>query len=403
MKMLSRIPRSLRWVTVLLLVGSLSTACRTAASKDDQVAEELRKSQAEQAAEATGLSVASIEAFQKGLTLINKDEYDAEEAAGFFRQAVELEPTFAEAHYNLGLILLQMDRRESSVEHIQNARRLDPDVFDYTVALAQAYALNEQFSDAETLFSEVIARDPNNLTAKNNMAAISLRRGDVDRALEFVTEILREDNENVGALNTLGLVYFQRNNLSLAKYVLDKAHKIEEGNPDVLNNLGLVFMKEKNVPAAVNAFSRAIEANPDYLESRLNLGSILIEYLDYDRGHEQFTEAVRISPHHCVANLGLGATSFATGAHAEAQDRYVYYVENCDAQHISSYERLAQLNEAYLNDHRAAIGYYKKLLEFDLGQEKKSEYSAMVNFLESQLQAGQQKAPEPVAEDEGGE
>jgi tetratricopeptide (TPR) repeat protein len=232
------------------------------------------------------------------------------------------------------------------------------------------------------------------------MAVIALRRGDADRAMQFVTEILREDNNNVGALNTLGLVYFQRNNLSLAKYVLDKAHRIEESNPDVLNNLGLVYMKESNVPLAVNAFARAIDANPDYLESRLNLGSILIEYLDYERAHEQFSAAVRIAPHHCVANLGLGATSFATGEHASAQQRYLYYIENCDARHISSYERLAKLNEAYLNDHRAAIGYYKKLLEFDLGQEKRSEYSALINFLENQLKSGGQPQT-PVAGGDG--
>ncbi|MFU8802165.1 MAG: tetratricopeptide repeat protein [Bradymonadaceae bacterium] len=402
MNIFSRLPKSLRWAVVLLLIGAMASACRTAASKDDQ-AEEIRKSQAQEASDATGLSVAAIEAFQNGLAEISKESFDLEEAVGYFAQAVQLEDSFAEAHYNLGLLYLEMDRRDTAVEHIQKARRLDPDVFDYTVALAQAYALNGQYNDAETLFSEVIARDPDNLTAKNNMAVIALNKGEEDRAMDFVREILREDNDNVGALNTLGLVYFQRDNLSLAKYVLDKAHKIEETNPDVLNNLGLVYMKEENVPAAVNAFVRAIETNPDYLESRLNLGSILIEYLDYERAHEQFTEAVRISPHHCVANLGLGATSFATGEHSDAQDRYVYYVENCDADHISSYERLAQLNEAYLNNHRQAITYYQKLLEFDLGEEKKAEYNAMVGFLQNQVKAADQKTPEPVAEDDGEE
>ncbi|MBA2661248.1 MAG: tetratricopeptide repeat protein [Bradymonadaceae bacterium] len=400
MKSSKRAMRQSLFTLLCFVCAATLLACGGKATKSDEAAEEIRRTQAQQAAEETGLQEEALMAFQLALAEIEKDPSDVEAAIGHLEKAVQLEPDFAEAHYNLGLLYGQTERRTESVRHVQRARELDPDVFDYTVALAQALAVNEQFADAETLFSEVLARDEQNLTAKNNMAVIALKRDDDERAMEFVREILREDIKNVGALNTLGLIYFKRGNLSLSKYVLEKALRVEEKNSDVLNNLGLVYMKEENVPAAVNAFRRAITANDDYLESRLNLGSILIEYLDYERADEQFTEAIRIAPHHCVANLGKGATSYATGEHGKAENHYKYYVDRCDAKHLSSYERLAKLNESFLDNPSEAIAYYKKLVELNPNTDKQKEYGAMIGFLESQLKSNTQQKP-PVAEEGG--
>lgn len=389
---------------VCLLSAAFFTACGSAPVKEDKVIEQVQLTAAQKAAEETGLSEQALLSFQKAMDEVGKKEDgDIDAAIAELESAVKLEPTFAEAHYNLGLLYAETQRRDLSVEHIQKAREIDPDIFDYTIALAQAYAVNEQYTEAEQLFSEVLARDEENLTAKNNMAVIALKRGDDERSMDFVREILREDIHNVGALNTLGLIYFKRGNLSLAKYVLEKALRIEEKNTDVLNNLGLVFMKEENVPGAVNAFRRAITADENYLESRLNLGAILIEYLDYDRADEHFTAAVRIAPHHCVANLGKGATAFATKAYTESEERYKYYVDRCDTEHLSSYERLAKLNEAYLNNPAEAIVYYNKLASLNQDAAKQQEYKAMVNFLESQMKSGEQKKPEPAKEPAPGE
>ncbi len=383
---------------VFLLSATFFSACSSAPVKEDTVQQEIQKSAIQQASEETGLSEAALMSFQKAMDEVGKEGGDIDLAIAELEAAVTAEPTFAEAHYNLGLLYAETQRLELSVEHIQKAREIDPDVFDYTIALAQAYAVNEQYTDAEQLFSEVLARDEENLTAKNNMAVIALKRGDDERSMEFVREILREDIANVGALNTLGLIYFKRGNLSLSKYVLEKALRIEEKNTDVLNNLGLVFMKEENVPGAVNAFRRAITADENYLESRLNLGAILIGYLDYERADEHFSAAVRIAPHHCVANLGKGATAFATKEYAESEERYKYYVDRCDTEHLSSYERLAKLNESYLDNPAEAIVYYNKLVGLNKDTAKQQEYKAMVNFLESQMKSSKQKQPEPSEE-----
>lgn len=388
-------------IMALVVVVSGSMACRTTQTVDDEpvVVEPTRM---EVISEQTGLPIEALERFEEAVALMKAGENGR--AAELFEHLVEAEDTFAEAHFNLGLLYGEMGRPEDAVRHIQKARQLDPDVFDYTVAMAKAYAEAEEYDSARRLFNEVITRQPDNLVAKNNLAVIALRQNNIEEAMGYIEEILREDNKNVGALNTLGLINMQDQNLSLAKYALGRALEEDENHTDALNNLGLVYMQEDNVPMAVRAFSRAINADPNYLEARLNLGAILIEYLDYERAYENFENAVRIAPQNCVANLGMGASSFALGRHEDAYSQFNFYIAECDADHFSSFERLASLTENYLQRPEESIGYYNRLIELTDDQNKIANYRASIQFLESQVEQARQEAatpePEEVAEEE---
>ncbi|MGM0555131.1 MAG: tetratricopeptide repeat protein [Myxococcota bacterium] len=440
--------RHLIAMLALLFAATSFWGCKKQTKEDEEPTEQkVEKAEIEKMAEETGMDVSTLEAFQDGSAEMKKAEPDMAKAAELFEQVIEAEPTFAEAHYNLGIAYSKMNQHEKAAEHFEVAREIEPEVLDHTVALAQAYAVNEEYSRAATLFEEVVARQPENLTAKNNLAILALRDGDVEEAMGHVRDVLREDNQNVGALNTLGLIYSQRDNMSLAKYVFQKAIRIsycesepgeteesaeeqvqedleespeEEAaeeddqpeqkekcvkrpDPDVHNNLGMVFMQEDNVPNAVNQFRAAIEANPNYLESRLNLGAILIEYLDYERAGNQFTEAVRIAPNNCTAHLGLGAAKYGAAEFESAADNYKYYVDKCDADHKSSYQRLAKLYESQLDDPKQSITYYEKLIELEDDEKKVENYNAMINFLKSQVESKEQKEPEEDAADEGAE
>jgi tetratricopeptide (TPR) repeat protein len=382
------------WMVVLAVSF---TACKKAKKPDPEVAKEKKVSAT--AAE-LGMKQEAIASFQKAIDELGKEKPDNAVAIEALQKSVAAEPEFAEAHYNLGLLYLNLGDQEKAQRHLEAAKQIDPDELDYTVALGRAQAEVGNYDAAKALFSEVVAREPNNLAAKNNLAVLAFRQDDDETALKHLQEILREDSENVPALLTLGQVYHKKGNLSLAKYVFKRAIKVDDKNPDLHNNLGLVYLDEENVPDAVDEFSKAIKHNPNYLESRLNLGAILLEYLDYERASNEFTEAVRIAPSHCVARLGNAAALYALGKHEASAKDYQYYVDNCDAKHVSSYERLAKLNESFLNDPKAAVGYYKELLTLVDDEEKKTNYNAMINFLESQTKKQEQKAPESEPEEE---
>lgn len=450
-----------------LLVGTMAfgaAACSGGGSSQAEQDQEkktqvVQKSRIEKLSEELEMSQEAIEAFQAAQAELAKKKPDFQKAQTDLQKAVELEPQFAEAHYNLGIVYTDLDRPQKALPHLEKAHNLDPGILNYTVALAQAYASAEQYSKARGMFQEVVARQPNNLTARNNLAAMALRDGDDEQALEHVRDVLREDNENVGALNILGLIYRKRGNLSLAKYAFQKGIRVsnksvngddekedEEGDEeakddkaeqkkaqkgkegkdgesakqadkgeqnseeqadeeedegkvskdtaDLHNNLGLVFLKEDDIPSAVDHFTAAIYADPNYLESRLNLGSILLEYLDYKRSFKQFSEAVRIAPNNCVARLGLGASAYAVQKFENSAKNYQYYVDKCDADHLSSYQRLAKIYETKIKDLPKSIAYYKQVRALAQDKETKAEAEAQIRFLQKQVESEEPKQPE---------
>ena len=378
------------WVALAVI----SMSCGGAPKKD----EAKLKEKASTTAMELGMKDAALQDFQAAASELSKAKPDNGKAIENLKRVVEAEPDFAEAHYNLGLLLVKLGDSALAETHLSKAHDLDPEILDYTVALGRAYAGNKKFDEAKILFSEVVAREPNNLTAKNNLAVLAVNRGDIKDAMDTLEDILRQDDSNVAALNTLGLVYHKKGNLSLAKYMFNKALKVDKKNADLHNNLGMVHMQEDHLPMAVKSFSKAIEVDPNYLESRLNLGAILLEYLDYGRADEQFTEAVRIAPSNCAGRLGRAATSYALGRHQESADGYLFYVDACNTKHVSSYERLAKLSESFLGKPKDAIGHYETLLTLVDSSEQKTQYNAMINFLNSQLNPKAQKTPEEEPE-----
>jgi tetratricopeptide (TPR) repeat protein len=468
-----------------LFVGTMAMGLGACASQQDtsQADKVVEKSRIEKLSEELEMSEEALQSFQEAQRGLKAKKPDYAAVQEKLEEAIELEPNFVEAHYNLGVVHLTLNENSEAIPHLRKAHDMDPGILEYTVALAQAYAAAEQYSKARTMFQEVVARQPGNLTAKNNLAAMALREGDDEKALEFVRDVLRDDNQNVGALNILGLIYRKRGNLSLAKYAFQKGLRVgsgedeqtdeegddsesgdedteqktaeadgdaeassddsgaekastaedssddeadekaetkekanaedasskkkqkseDVGNPekeveaassdaaDLHNNLGLVYLKEDDVPSAVDEFEEAIQADPNYLESRLNIGAILLDYLDYERAHTHFTEAVRIAPNNCVAHLGLGAAAFATTNYKDSADNFQYYVDQCDADHVSSYERLATLYESHLGDKAKAVDYYERLIELVDDEEKVADYKATRNFLQKQIESEAQK------------
>jgi tetratricopeptide (TPR) repeat protein len=382
--------------SLVAMLMAMSAACTTAEKKPD-VKPVVDKTASQKEAEELGVSPKAWESFQLGVAALAKEPSDREGARGHFEAALVAQPDFAEAHYNLAMIYEAQGQSDKARGHLEAAREADPNAPEYKVAMGRLYAETGDFEKATVLFEEVLARDAANPAARNNLALVALKKGDLEASKAHVIEILREDEKNVPALTTLALIYKAQKNYPLASYIFGKALDFSNNkNPDVFNHIGIMMLEQNNIPQAVIAFEKANEAGPKFLYSRLNLGAILIEYLDYQRADKQFEEAMALAPDNCVANLGRGATLFALEKHADAAARYEFYLDKCESDHVSSWERLAKLYEGKLANPDKAIEAYRKLISLTPDESKQNAYKAMIQFLESQKNAPKQPEQPPA-------
>ena len=111
--------------------------------------------------------------YQKGLDALKKD--DAQAAILEFKNAIEADPSYAEAYYQLGL----------------------------------AYTKVREFDKAFIAFDNAAARDPKNVDARLEVANYYLfRQQDLTKAQQELEKILRDFPDNAKAYTALGSIFY---------------------------------------------------------------------------------------------------------------------------------------------------------------------------------------------------
>ena len=117
------------------------------------------------------------------------------EAIRHFRQAVEIEPGFAKAHYALGLAILEQGNEQAAESHFQRAIELDEDYKAAFAGVCNTLAVTRfragDFAAALVHIKKALEMDENYAEAHNNAGLIYLQLGQPDRAFEHLEEALR--------------------------------------------------------------------------------------------------------------------------------------------------------------------------------------------------------------------
>ena len=95
-----------------------------------------------------------------------------------FERAIELEPNFPEALYNLGTIRLQRGEAVAAVTLLEMAVALRPDHAPSFVNLGKAYFLAGLVELAGPAYEEALALEPDSVIALENLALLAQAAGD---------------------------------------------------------------------------------------------------------------------------------------------------------------------------------------------------------------------------------
>ncbi|MBN1676514.1 MAG: tetratricopeptide repeat protein [Kiritimatiellae bacterium] len=171
---------------------------------------------------------------------------DTERALAHYREAIRIEPAFADAHYNLGNLLRDAGRTSDALPHYAEAARLKPDRADVYNELGQILFETGHSADAERYYTRALALDPYFQQARNNLGVAAAARRQFDDAIRHFSEALTLD----------------------PGYAV--AHK----------NIGFALLESgRNEDARVH-FSRALAIRPDMDAARLGLQRACAEAAD---------------------------------------------------------------------------------------------------------------------------
>ncbi len=161
----------------------------------------------------------------------------------------------------LALLLTETGKADEAVAILApQANGNDPDVLN-----AYGIALSELGRNAEAVqqFQRVLAIDPNNAPAYQNLGIAALRRGDVAAAEAQLTRALELNPRLPLALNTMGVVWIRKGDPGRAYESWQRAFALDRRQYDALYNMALVSIQRGDHENARRALEEFVRIAPE--------------------------------------------------------------------------------------------------------------------------------------------
>lgn len=273
------------------------------------------------------------------------------EGVEWIKKAIALNPSFSEAHFNLGKAYKEIGDNNSAIKSFQNAVAINPKYYEAHNNLGIIWSETGNNSAAITSFSKAIETNPsfvegyfnlgNSLekVGKENEAIQHYRRA-IELEPEFaeayynLAKTLENNNREEAienyrlaikikpnfapAFNDLAVLYKKSGKIDAAIENYKKALEINPLNYLALNNLGNAFRDQGNLKQALNTYDKALKINPKYADGFYNLGIALIDDYQQERAIEALQKATDIDPKHVDAFSNLGTIFSRMGKKEEA-------------------------------------------------------------------------------------
>ena len=196
------------------------------------------------------------------------NELDAAEKG--YRGVIALEPKFAEALNNLGVLMRPRDAKGAHAL-FERAVAVRPRYVEAQFNLALSFMVLGTLVEAAKGFRAVLDVDANSGRAWNELGSCLRGLCEFDAALEASRHAVTLLPNDASTHNNLGNVLLQSGHLDEARASYERALAIHPDYPEAINNLGTVYRGMRRPEKAVPMFLRALELKPGYLDAMHNL------------------------------------------------------------------------------------------------------------------------------------
>lgn len=341
----------------------------------------------------------------------------ADQAADFYRRAVDADPKSFEAHLSLGLLLARQGKPDDARPELAAATQLDPgdagpglkarawralaqidaasdpaeasnellealklsaETPEDTLMAAELAAAAGQLDSAEAAYRRVLARDPKPVAAEAGLAHVLIARKQYAEAETLLRTSLQQAPDDPVLTAQLATVLAAQDKAE-ALPLLQKLHDAHPADAVIGRMLAEVLAEAGDLAGSDRLYLALLASHPDDAALLIAHGQIATRQLKYPEALQVFTKATNLDPANPDGWSGLAFAASKTGRPADTLHaltmRSKYLPENPSTYFLwaTSYDSL--------NDRAAAITYYHHFLEAAAGKFPDQEWQARQRLL----------------------
>ena len=300
-----------------------------------------------------------------GLILVELEKYS--DARNAFARAIQANPDFAEAHYNLSFTLARdfitkglYDRAQGEIARVL-ARGGDKIVG--LVLAGDGFAAQGLHGEALERYRRALETEPTNPFARQGMARSLLALGRAEEARPYAEALVEAGSTDVNLLLLAAEARVASLDKPGAREILVSLQRNEGRNANVLKRVGDLYAALGDSNEAIGAYRSSLALDERQAETRVALGRLLAKAGD-DTGAIRELESVLVTaPNHDAAVVELVGPYRRTGRSRSALPRVVALVRR-DVYHFAA---LIALGEILIDLAREsdALNAFERVLRFD--------------------------------------
>jgi len=260
-----------------------------------------------------------------------------DDAMLIYQEVLAEDPNNANALCLFGMAAQDKGQLEQAIGFLRRALEIQPDNPDFLRSLANALRLAREDNEAMALYRRTLAALPDDLESWFNQGKILQANRRHAEAIDCYAQYIQRNAGHVRAHNDMGVAYLALQKYEDASACFARAIAIDPNFSEAYNNLGVVHANLQQPDRAAEFYGSALRCKPDYAMALFNMGTIHFKRKEFDQALQWYQDALRVDPalveaHQNVASILLdrGELDTARWHRDQAYQRQPIFIDNTE-------------------------------------------------------------------------
>lgn len=239
-----------------------------------------------------GACLRAVDQLDQSLEILNK--------------AIVLNPNYAEALINRGLIALSRDQKSEALRDLEKAFEIKPhitQIWNYLINLSLELS---HYSHVQEILEKMVSFSPNDEKLYVKLGFCYHQCGSHELAIEAYRKAISINSEFAEAYNNIGVVLKETGDTTGALEAFWKGIEVKPDYAEVFNNIGILYKDKGKFREAFDAYNQAVTIKPDYADAYYNLGTALQFNGQLDEAIKAYEKVLLIVPDYAEAYNSMG-------------------------------------------------------------------------------------------------
>jgi tetratricopeptide (TPR) repeat protein len=211
--------------------------------------------------------------YLKGLFSLKRGDYET--GLKELQKTKEEDSQSVHARLKVAMVLIRLGRTDEAEKVLLEAKSLDPDNLEISLALIFIYSYAKKDKELEGEYEKLLLKahelKPQDLNIAEYLGQFYFYKKNIKSAIKVYESILEQDTDYVEAYFWLGYLYSEESDLDKAADLWQKGLAIDPDHAQILNSLGYIYAQQGvKLKKAEEMIKKALEQDPDngaYLDS----------------------------------------------------------------------------------------------------------------------------------------